>query len=138
MIRVYEIGRFPIQGLHCRVGFGANTGRLAVDNQVFAIGFIPHRRHINPKLAGSDKRRQLSVALMGETITDTHAESWKLHILCLHNSCCASESRSIAFGFPVILERSEGSDFANRSISRSFASLQDDSLKRCNGGQSVT
>jgi hypothetical protein len=44
--------------------------RLAVDDQVLAVGLVPHRRHVDAELLRLHERRELRPALVGEAVAD--------------------------------------------------------------------
>ena len=79
VIGVDEVRPLPIERDDRGVGFGPDARRLAVHDQVLAVGLVPDRRDVDAELLRLDERGELGLALMGEAIADPHRILRQVH-----------------------------------------------------------
>ena len=73
VIGVDEVGVLPAERFYCVIGFGADACGLAVDDEMFAVGFIPDGSDLYAELLGFDECGELGFALVSEAVADSHA-----------------------------------------------------------------
>jgi hypothetical protein len=71
MIGIAIIRQLPAEVRDRGIGCGANGRRLRTDDQVLAVGLVPHWNHIHTGLAREDACFKLSLSLMRESIAHT-------------------------------------------------------------------
>ena len=82
VIGIDKIRTTPSKSLDGRIRLGTHGGGIAVDDQVFTIGFIPDRCDLDAHFFGSSESGQLCLSLAGKSVADAHAEFWKKEWVC--------------------------------------------------------
>jgi len=79
VVGIDEIGVLPAQRLDGRIGLGAGVARLAVDDGVFAVGFVPDRCDLDALIFQQLEGVQLGLTLMAEPVTDADGVFSEFH-----------------------------------------------------------
>ena len=68
MIGIHVPGSFPTELCHRVLCRGSNFGRFRTDDQMLAVGFVPHRDDLDSERLGQDTAAQLGFRFPAESV----------------------------------------------------------------------
>jgi hypothetical protein len=72
VVGITEVRVLPLELMDSGVGSGARLRRFGADDGVLAIGFVPHRQHMDSGIGSLDAGPELGACLMGKAVS--HAD----------------------------------------------------------------
>ena len=80
MVGIHMVRLCPAKFLDGGIGGGARAGRFGADGDVFAVGLVPDRNHLDALLGSQDAGLELGLGLVRKTVTHAEGKFFDLEI----------------------------------------------------------